>query len=97
MKVEFFQAEQAIMVEGAWPPASDWDAHVAYRDAVARAIAEHPSNGFQYGIDISAGNVDCVHIIPADGKFPLIVQPNEDGELPDNAIPATICVYGSWR
>jgi hypothetical protein len=97
MKIEFYETEQAVVVLGEYPPASSWQAQIAHRDEVARAIAQHPSNGFQYGVDISAGNVDCVHVVPVDGKFPLIVQPNENGDLPDNAVPATICVYDSWR
>lgn len=97
MKIYYYNEPEAIVVYGDFPPASAWDEQIAHRDTIARAISEHPSNGFQYGIDISAGNVECVHVVPVKNKFPLIVQPDADGNLPDNAVPATICVYNSWR
>ncbi len=98
MQLEHHTDPDALIAFGAFPPATDWDAHVAHRDAVARAVADHPSNGFQYGVDISAGNIECVHVLPVDGAFPIIVQPDlETGELPEGAVPATVCVYASWR
>lgn len=61
-------------------------------------VGGHPSHGFQYGIDISAGNVDCVMVKRVKGKPPLIVLPDlETGEYPDGAEPATVCRYDSWR
>lgn len=97
MQIEFHPDPEAIVVYGDYPPISDWDAHVAHRDTVARAVADHPSNGFQYGVDISAGNVDCVMVKPVAGAFPIIVQPDIDGSYPDGAVPATVCIYSSWR
>lgn len=98
MNLECHEDPEALVHYGEFPPTSEWDAHIAHRDAVARAISEHPSNGFQYGVDISAGNVECVMVKPIPGAFPLIVQPDhETGEYPDGTVPATICIYSSWR
>jgi hypothetical protein len=98
MKLEFHDDPEVLVTYGEYPPVEQWDAQVEHRDAVARAVAEHPSNGFQYGIDISAGNVDCVMVKRIKGKPPLIlVADPETGDYPEGAEPATICRYDSWR
>lgn len=96
--LEFHADPEAIVTYGDWPGPDDWDAHIKHRDEVARAVADHPSNGFQYGVDISSGNVECVWVKPIPGAFPLIVTPDPDtGEVPEGAVQATVCVYSSWR
>lgn len=122
MELVYVENPEGIIVWGEFPPASEWDEHVAHRDRVARAIGKvavcaacgnepvcecvggtplvltggHPSNGFQYGVDISAGNVECGYLKPVGDTY-LIVQPDENGDLPDGAMPATYCFYDSWR
>ena len=123
MRLHHVADPEGIIVWGEFPPASDWDEHVAHRDLVARTIGRvavcsacgneptcecreghglvltggHPSNGFQYGVDISAGNVECGYLKSVGDTF-LIVQPDpETGELPEGAQPATYCFYDSWR
>lgn len=98
MNIEFYDEVEIAAVYGPFPPAEDWDAHIEHRDAVARAVSEHPSNGFQYGVDISAGNVDCVMVKRVKGRPPLVLAPDPDtGEYPEGSEPATVCVYSSWR
>ena len=98
MDLEFIEEPEAIVVYGEYPPVTEWDDQVAYRDRVAQAVSEHPSNGFQYGIDISAGNVDCVVVKrTGKGKMPIVLTADDDGSYPDGAEPATICIYASWR
>lgn len=113
MDLQFISQPEAIIVRGEYPP-TDVDegrAQLAHRDAVARAIADHESNGFQYGIDISAGNVDCGYMTDGDGNGPPFVvqqpidpdtlQPAWDGlaadQLPEGIYRATYCYYESWR
>lgn len=123
MKIVFYDNAEIAIAYGDFPPETDWDAHIAHRDKVARAIGwhlrctscdavsepcdctaphervgGHPSHGFQYGVDISAGNVDCVMVKRVRGKAPIILAPDpETGEYPAGAEPATICRYDSWR
>lgn len=129
MDLVYVDNPQGIIVWGEFPPASDWDEHVAHRDRAARAIGYtmvcsacgheapcacraggkhgpnppfvkhggHPSNGFQYGVDISAGNVECGYLKPVGDSFLIVQQDPETGEVPDGALPATFCFYESWR
>jgi hypothetical protein len=84
-------------VWGEYPPVTDWDAHIEHRNAVALAISEHDSNGFQYGVDISGGNVECGHLLMVAGAPMVVVPDPETGLLPEGAQPATYCFYDSWR
>lgn len=95
--IEFHTDPECAIVWGDFPSVVDWDEHIAHRDEVAREISQHESNGFQYGVDISAGNVECGHLLMVGGK-PVVVLPDpETGDLPEGAQPATYCFYGSWR
>jgi hypothetical protein len=89
--VQFATNPDCLIRWGAFPPASDWEDQVAHREDVAKEFAEHPSNGFQYGVDISAGNVECGYLKTVGGK-PIVVTEDTDG-----AQPATYCFYDSWR
>ncbi len=97
MDLDFIEQPEALIAWGEFPPVSEWDEQIAHREAVARAVCDHPSNGFQYGIDISAGNVECGHLLMLSGKPVVVVPDQETGELPDGAQPATYCFYASWR
>lgn len=96
MSLVFYEQSQAIVLAGEFPPVDDWDNHIQHRDNVARQIANHSSNGFQYGVDISAGNVLCGYLLMVGGE-PIICVIDDEGNYPEGSFPATYCFYESWR
>ena len=95
----FVTAQELHRIDGDYP--TGVDEQDAWRDEVAQAIAAEGTNGFQYRVDISAGNVECGYLQDVAGTW--IVRSAEDGwddsvqdDLPAGVVRCTYCFYASW-
>jgi len=96
----FVSAQELHKIEGDWP--TGYEEMTAWKDEVAQAIAAEATNGFQYGVDISAGNVECGYLENVGGTW--IVRTPDDAwsglaqeSLPSGVIRSTYCFFSSWQ